>query len=306
MKRRPNLKLQKPAQDAIIDANAHYIIKWKFFRVGQVKIEYSTDGETFSDVATVPARRKKYTWTTPSIGGTYYIRISSNSNPNISDVNSFTVPDPSTVLLIPARDYFVPGQLALVTWQSTGCPSNSNGYVSFIYHLASPESGEYMFNDPEDGPNETKTWTVPNVITNDGWARLNITSADRGITYAFNDVIPIRIKEAMDFQFVTDYTTVNAADLTSVEVTSNNSQPDLYTVWLSLKNKDFLQYSSIGQVQYNWSGGRPLSFTIPISASPITTAPAGTYQAKLKVTSGSSINFEDYAGVSDTFTLIVS
>lgn len=308
MMKMPAVTIGRPIEGSELNPGSTVFIKWQYRRVKNILIEVSDDGgSTWTEITQTPTRRRKYEWTTPSTTGSYQIRISSLNNSEVNDVVNFTIPEPHTDLLVPARDYFIGGQTYPLYWVSTGAPTTVHTYCSFVYHNVPPYDGNYAFQNQTTATGNTN-WNVPDITTDNGWLRLTCENTDLGFS-AISDALPINVVSVMDFTFVTSLTTVNAdGNPIDVSVTSSNAQPNPVHVFVSLRHKDFYQYTYILQATYqSWvdDASRPNPFTFQLNfAQAMASVPSGTYQAKLKVTCGQTSNLETYAGVSNTFTLV--
>ncbi|MBK9248760.1 MAG: choice-of-anchor D domain-containing protein [Ignavibacteria bacterium] len=95
---------------------------------GNVKLEYTTDGTTFTQIVTVPATPGSYTWNIPTsqvTGTNYKIRVSDVSNTAVNDLSNanFSILSTPVISIQPKSDSACPGNpltLSVTTDNPTG------------------------------------------------------------------------------------------------------------------------------------------------------------------------------------------
>ncbi|MBS1537381.1 MAG: hypothetical protein JST20_06495, partial [Bacteroidetes bacterium] len=151
----PSIVVTVPNGGETICRNSQTNIAWTPTLIsGNVKIEYTTDGNTYTQIASVPATPSSYTWSIPAgqtISSTYKIRVSDASNASISDISdaNFTISSAPIITTQPKPDTVCPGSpitLSVVTDNPTGysyqwrkAGNNIPGATSTSYTIASAQ-----------------------------------------------------------------------------------------------------------------------------------------------------------------------
>ncbi|MBM2813578.1 MAG: hypothetical protein HW421_340 [Ignavibacteria bacterium] len=155
----PILSVSVPAEGAWLRAGSVDTIKWISKFIDNVKVEYSSNGGSFIEIANLPAIKGSTTWTVPAtIGNNYLIRISNgNSNcPVIAYSSTFTVTDKYITINTPnGGEKFEIGSVHQIKWESNGINQetlefSTNGGSSF-----QPITSPYIQGS------KTCNWTIP-------------------------------------------------------------------------------------------------------------------------------------------------
>lgn len=137
-------------------------ITWTSVSVGSVKLEYTTDGETWTSITNdTSAATGAYAWTLPDIeSATFLVRVTANDVPNVSDTSdaAFNVTFAPTITLAAPNggEQWTAGTVHDVTWTSTNV---ANVRIEFF-------TGSGMWTlvaDNIDASLGTYAWTVPDV-----------------------------------------------------------------------------------------------------------------------------------------------
>ncbi|MBK9247628.1 MAG: immunoglobulin domain-containing protein [Ignavibacteria bacterium] len=125
----PSVTVTAPNGSEVFCKSASTNITWnQSLLTGNVKIEYTTNGTQFTEIATVPASPTSYTWSIPSAiasSTTYKIRISDATNASITDMSNanFTISQAPQITTQPKPDTVCPGSpvtFTVVTDNPTG------------------------------------------------------------------------------------------------------------------------------------------------------------------------------------------
>ncbi|MBS1537925.1 MAG: hypothetical protein JST20_09270, partial [Bacteroidetes bacterium] len=124
---------------------------------GNVKIELTSDGTNYTQIATVPATPSSYTWTIPAAqttGNTYKIRVSDATSASVNDLSdaNFSILSTPVITTQPKSDSVCPGSPAtfsVVTDNPTGYTyqwrknnTNITGATAATYSIASAQAAD--------------------------------------------------------------------------------------------------------------------------------------------------------------------
>lgn len=149
-------------------AGSNVEIRWAYSGVNTVKLEYSTDNTSFTEIATAPATDGAYMWNIPgTLQGNVWIRISDNTNGSVNDagLGPIEIASASVSLLSPTVDEEVAGGTDyVVRWNKSQVES-----VNVLYS----ENGEGNWTTiAENNTGTAYEWQVPDVSTNNAYIRI--------------------------------------------------------------------------------------------------------------------------------------
>ncbi len=124
----PSITLNTPNGGETLCRGSQTNITWTSTVSGNVKIEVTSDGTNYTQIASVPATPASYTWSIPAAqatGNTYKIRVSDASNAAVNDVSNanFSILSTPSIVTQPKSDSICVGSaiaLSVTTDNPTG------------------------------------------------------------------------------------------------------------------------------------------------------------------------------------------
>ncbi len=153
----------------------NYDITWSTIgTVGNVNIAYSTDGATFTDIATGETNDGIYTWTIPDdISTTVTVRVQeADGDPTDTSDADFEISGPTLTVTAPnGGEAWVVGMNHDITWSTEGTVGN----VDIAYSTDGTSYTDISLGETNDG---TYSWTVPDDLSTTVTVRVQEADAD--------------------------------------------------------------------------------------------------------------------------------
>jgi len=252
-------------------------ITWQSKNIVNIKLEYTTNGTTFTTIApSVPAATGTYAWTLPElVTTTCKIRISDASTATAYDLsdNNFTILNSIKVLSPDGGQFWKTGVAKSISWSALSGITN----VGLSY---STNNGSTWVNISNSVPavNGNIAWTVPNTPSNQCLVKVAnaantsqyVTSASPFTIWSLAQTVPAtgdRILAGGRF-----YISFNGGgiDTVKIEFSSNNG-----TTWSTVAAKVPFSGATVGENNYLWYVPNVVSAQCKVRITDITN-PAAT------------------------------
>jgi RHS repeat-associated protein len=145
--------------------------------VGEVKIEYTSDGTNYTEIINSTSNSGSYSWTIPDdVSNDCKVRISESSDGDPSDLSNSTfsiVTVPTITITSPGNgDIWVIGSVQAITWSTTGTVDN----VNIEY---STDSGSNWTTIASSEINDgSYSWTIPSTPSSNCLVKISETDGD--------------------------------------------------------------------------------------------------------------------------------
>ena len=279
----PSVTINYPNGSQVLTVGNAYNITWNSIgSVGNVKLEYSTDGgATYPNLiaASVNADLQTYAWTVPdTVSNQVRVKITSNSDSAISDASdaNFKIIHNSLNIASPdGGEVWGVGSTHNITWNTVG-----TGTVKLEYSTDGGATYPNLITASVNADLQTYAWTVPNAVGNQ--LRIKITSTTDASINDMSDA---------NFQIAQSPVTVispNGGETLTVGTTH-------YITWSAIAaagNTVKLEYSTDGGATYPNLISASVITNLGTYAWPITANKVGR-QLRIKITSSMNANIHD-------------